>query len=279
MAIGLCAMLTACDGDNKGNSIERTFSACFLRVTDGSEASAFINSDASLRLFFDFDNNVAEVAVSNFQPTASSNKGTLGMTGLPWGISEEGSMVINQATVASVPSVTNLKVDFMNRYVPTSYGTASSPVIRMSFTYENKYDVVLYQDQYLYIDNKTVVTTMEDGSTYSPDAGTQYVVTLNPAAMTATLFINGAKFDENMRAVQMTFKDIPMSFVTGGYTLQTSSLIPESSGTPYPKYEITDLRGIADINSRFSLDYTCGDKYRVNTMLNYLSPKPTKPEN
>lgn len=272
-------MLTACDSDNKGNSIERTFTGCFLRVTDGGESSAFINGDASVRLFFDFDNDVADVAVSNFQPTASSAKGTLSITGLPWGVSEEGSMIINQATVAAVPSVTNLKVDYMNRYVPTSYGSASSPVIRMSFTYNNRYDVVLYQEQYLYIDNQTTVTTLEDGSTYSPAVGTQYVVTLNPSAMTATLFINGAKFAENMRAVQMTFKDIPMTFVTGGYALQATSLIPESSGTPYPQYEITDLRGNAMINSRFSLDYTCGGKYRVNTILNYLSPKTSGTEN
>lgn len=273
--IGFCAMLVSCSDDDKGNSIERTFSGCFLRITDGGEANAFINSDAQLRLFFNLDNGTADVGILNFQPSASSNKGNITLSALPWSIGEDGSVMVNLQTIPSVSSITNLKLAFLDRSVATSYGWMSSPVVRLSFTFNDRYDVVLYQDQYLYIDNKTIVTTLEDNSTYSPDAGTHYTVTLNPTANTATLFINGAKFADNMRAVQMTFKDIPLSFVTGGYMLDATSLIPESSETPYPQYEITDLRGTAMLDSRFSLDYTCGGKWRVNTTLNYLSPRTT----
>lgn len=277
VAIGLCAMLTACSDDDKGNSIERTMSDCFLRVTEGTEESSYLNTNVSCRLFFDLDNGVANITLFNFQPTASLAKANLELNGLPWSVDEKGSMIINQATVASAGWVTNLKIEFMNRYVPstTSGSLLSAPILRMSFTYDNRYDVVLYQEQYLYLDNSTVVTALEDGSEFKPKPNTQYVVTLNPQAMTATLFINGAQFATQMRPVQMTFKNIPFSFVVDGYSLNSQSLIPESAGTPYPQYEITSLLGHAYLGGSFSLGYTCAGQWRVNSTLRYLSPSTT----
>ncbi|MDE6306314.1 MAG: hypothetical protein K2L90_06965 [Muribaculaceae bacterium] len=272
----LCALFTACDSENKGNSIEQTMTNCFLRVTGGTEASSYLNTNVNCRLFFNLDEGVADVAISNFQPTASSAKATLELSGLPWSVNDKGYMVINQASAAA-GAVTDLKMEFINRYVPSpaSGSMMPAPILLMSFTYNGVYDIVLYQEQYLYLDNSTVVTTLEDGSEFKPKPNTQYVVTLNPQAMTATLFINGAQFAAQMKAVQMTFKDIPFSFVIGGYSLNSESLIPESAGTPYPQYEITDLLGHAYLDGNFSIGYTCGDKWRVNSALRYLSPSTT----
>lgn len=272
LIIGICATLTACDSDNKVNSMETTITNCFLRVTEGTEASAYIAQNVSCNLFVNYDAEVIDVTISNFQASTTSGKGTLAITGLPWAISTEGSTVINQPVVASNGSVTDFKLDYLQRSIPVGGAYIPSNVLRMSFTLDNRYDVVLYQEQYIYVDNSTTVTTIEDGATFTPSPNTQYVVNLNPQAMTADIYINGAQFAEQMRPVQMTFKSIPLTFVTDGYILRSDALIPESANTPYPQFAITGLNTYANLNGTVSLSYTCGDRWRVLTNLRYLSP-------
>jgi hypothetical protein len=262
----MSAAMVSCTSD-KVNSMTRNISNCFGVVTNNTDGSVYTAIGMSCKLYINLDESTADITLYDFQATSSSSKGSLTLSNIPWNVNTDGSLGIDQSVIANNGNITNFKLVYVNRYI----GSYNLPVLRVSFTYSNAYDVVLYQEQYVYVDNSTVVTTIATGTTYSPDPNTQYVVTLNPQTKTASLYIDGAQFAQNMQAVQMTFKDINYEYVTDGYVLNSDSLIPESNSTPYPQYTITSLTGNANLAGPTTIGFTCADTYRVNCTLNYLS--------
>lgn len=113
----------------------------------------------------------------------------------------------------------------------------------------------------------TVVTKGVDGAYVNTEA--TYVIDLSDDGAVATLTINNARFAAMMPAMTMQFKGIAVEVVDDGYKLMSEELVPEIAGTPFPRYEVTDLSGNFTGTSG-SLHFTCAGIYEVT--VRFLSP-------
>lgn len=110
---------------------------------------------------------------------------------------------------------------------------------------------------------ETVLTTVADSSYVSET--TTYSVDIDPVRAKAQLVVHHPKFASNMPVLgDMTFPDLDVEFVPGGFRLTKDSLEPMLDGTPYPKFLITNLDVKCDMTSPESaIEFNCMRIFKV----------------
>lgn len=280
----LALTIVSCDSENKGNTVTQSFTNGFNYVVDLSNSSseAFIDDEVGYEMKFNYDNNTADVTITSLQLDADKSNMSVNLAGLPWSYTEEGfrQIYVPNLTVGMSTTISNFRLVMMDRNIYMSTGYAYSPVISISYTVDARYQVTAFMRTYIYVDNSTRVTTVADGSVYSPKEGTVYGVVIDPKKLKASLLIDGAVFAAGMEAhpVQMTFPELNVKLSSSGYTLACDETIPtvtEGGKTvPYEAFKITDFTGYSSLSGSTSLSYRCanrGNACDVSTDLDYFS--------
>lgn len=110
---------------------------------------------------------------------------------------------------------------------------------------------------------ETVLTTMADSSYVSEV--TTYSIDIDPVRAKAQMVIHRPKFASNMPVLgDMTFPEIDVEFVPGGFRLTKDSLVPVLDGTPYPNFIITNLDVKCDLTAPEStIEFNCMRVFKV----------------
>ena len=132
----------------------------------------------------------------------------------------------------------------------------SFPLMLLTYTVDERYSVRLVYNPAFYWGTTTVVD--QDGQYFvNSDVSSYYGIQFNTETGKAVIGIVGAKFAEKMPSLNMSFRDIPYTFTSSGYVLETPELIPLIGETPYPDYKITNVKLMGSLDGRQTLEFTC----------------------
>lgn len=277
----LALILVSCDSENKGNTITQNFTNGFNYVVDRNTGQEFIDDEVAYNMTFNYDNKTAEISITSLQLSADNSNMSVNLGALPWNFTEEGFRQINVPTiqVGMNTTISNFRLTMIDRYLYISNTNAYAPIINISYMVEGRYAVTAFMRSYIYVDNSTTVTTVADGSVYTPKAGTIYGVSIDPKKGIASLLIDGAVFAAGMEAhpVQMTYPDLKVTFNSHGYNLASDKTVPTvaegGKPVPYEAFTITDLACYSSLSGTASLSYQCANRDKpcdVNTELDYF---------
>ncbi len=264
--LAICAICTlalaACSDDDSPNFVvTRPYAECFYSVYNTETKETTIVPDGSLTVAFDYTAMKATVTIKNVPTTSTPRDITI--TQMPMEISSSQYIKVD-ADKASVSNVT--LTDFTLKWRDNSVDTDYRPVVRMSFTVNDKLQVRLFPKT-VWVEGSTV-TTLPGDSTYT-DSKSLYIITTDPKTMQATINIKSAKFAADMPALDMNFSGIAASVDDAYLYLRASSLIPTINDTPYPGYEVTNLSGSIEGEWTTRLTFTVGSLGTVRATLAY----------
>ncbi len=274
----MCVMMaTSCsDGDDNGlkdNYTEQEYVNCFNYVYNVRSGNGSVISGTSYMFRFRMD-GTADVYVKNAKFAPQMPDGiNFEFEGLKWSLNSSGYKVIAGVNLTPMMNgnpvegyvVDNLKIELMDRYLGSIY----LPVINMSMMVNGAFEIVTIPMSITYFGKTGVVN--EQANTNFTTKNPYYIVKLDPKTMTASIDIRGAKFAENMPAMDMVFPGVEFEVSRTGYDLNADSLIPEIAGVPYPNYSITGLHGEALFETGLNLQFNCMGVFTVQANLGYVS--------
>jgi len=263
---------------------QQNFTQCFAKVTDThvNHEEFTINSPVTIFLEVEYHSQTCNITISGLKKPDGTSYPSITIEELKWkaneqnwGICDEPNPKVTTTAAASeLPSITGFKFSWNNRDIlgATLHADGVS-VCNFSFMIDQRYSVTGSRSE-LIISGETT-STSESVEPYKSSYPI-YTILLKFDTMTADLRITNASFAQEMPLMQMDFLGIPFKFVdyTGKYVLETEALTPSISGTPYPSFPITELKGEIDPSKGGTITFNCGVRgalYNVSANLDILA--------
>ncbi|MCM1450274.1 MAG: hypothetical protein NC082_08015 [Clostridiales bacterium] len=273
--------LSSCLGDSS-NSVKSDFSNYTMTyVSDNVTGDTRLTKGATYKLSNNYDNGTITISVGNLQlPNGTFVSFDIKDQRIRY--NDKGGMILTLPSYATQSgsqshSLTNVDFTYYNRY----YNGAQYPIFTLSFNIDDRYSARVIYTPAVYWGTTTV--TDQDGKIFTNEQlSTYYAVAFDPETRKANFGAYGAKFAENMPAMNMIFPSIPFSLNLSSYNLSASELTPQIGGTPYPNYKITDFSMTGTYDGTQYVSFTCTidteklkGTYRVSAVLKIIPD--TKP--
>lgn len=283
MLMMIVAMATSCDKDdapevnNTYMELSYTEEGCFNYIYKKSTNKGVISRGTTYKFRWN-DDNTADVYVYNAKFSERMPDGIdISFQGLKWEMVDGWKKIsINDVVPTTVTNngnavdassfvLDNLTVNVFDRRL-INFTPEYIPVINVSMEMGDV-EVIAVQKHVVY-SGKTNVKNLSAGTEFNQNT-TVYQISLNDTVMQASIEIYGAKFAEKMPALDMKFDGVAFELSNKGYVLECSELIPTIKNVPYPKYEITNLKGNAEFATGLNMDFGCMGNFLVQANLGY----------
>lgn len=266
VAVAGASTMTSCLSDNDDNTsstVQLTYANCFNAVTDRStgEVNIFTGPKYTFTLkTFANGTSTLKITMTNVKLADGESLISLDLPELPVTVPTDitkpntvsGRDIVPTNMVSSEIVFDYINVKFLLRYLENN---RQSFVYAVEYSVNGKYNVVTFPTTAFYYARTT--SAPADGGTPFVTTDPRYAVTFNPDKKTATIDITGAKFIENMPAMNMTFGNVPFGCVGNSIEMNAESLTPTIQGVEYPGYPITSLRSKVTPAEVGSLSFTC----------------------
>lgn len=266
--------LTGCDSsDNNNNYTERTFTDAFAYINDIATATdALIPSSADCKMRIYYGDNTAEVMLAGLKTIDDVALPTITVSGLSWRIDRtgwyvleapaDGKLTVSGSVNGKPVEISNFTLRFCQRQaVQVGAGGADMGFV-VSFTVASRYRYTLaYPRQLVY--GKTTSTLTTSGAEFATTV-TSYELVFNVYTRTLNINLNGAKFVQNMPALNISFKNIPFTIngTKAYWTMPelTPYLVTPTESTENKSFPITNLTGEYDFGKGLTMDFECNPK-------------------
>jgi len=271
ITIALAAMsLTSCfdnDDNNSQATQQWTYANCINAVTDLASNSTSITQQPKYTITTTTYSNgkvTAKISMSNIKlgddiALTSFDLPEIEITAnndpnKPM-LAEGNDIVPTNATASSI-IFDYFKFKMLPRVIKDGNGQwQQSFVYSLNYSVNGRYVVAVIPTRSLLYGTTNVIN--ETSGTAFTSTEPLYAITVDPEKMVATIDITGAKFLEQMPAMNMTFPNIPFNVYNGNLILNIDNLVPTIQGVEYPNYAISNLRANVNPCTAASLDFTC----------------------
>ncbi len=236
--------------------------------TDGGNDQVF---DAPVyKVEFENNSKTATVVMSNIRFSQGQTPGTYQLSGLNWQYDGSAPVPTRVIKVKSPHCDTATPYTFSDLEIvwreTTDIDGGKYEGFSMEYTVDNNMHVTVLPYETMYT-GSTETVNVTAGSTFT-STSTIYTVTLRPATFTADIVVSKAAFAANMPALgDMLFPGVTLKLENGGFKMSCESLIPSIGGTPYPRFQITNLSGDCDLSDDMELVFDCQKVFTVTADL------------
>lgn len=256
--LAIVVLLSSCSNNDDVDTItEQTIPGCFAYVTDIANGPSAYYTGLGYKIRLNYSAPSAEVTVSGLKLTDGTSLPTFTLSNLDFTIDKDGWVVVSGENLYTAPIyssalstiISRFKMRLYQRMLDQSY----VPAISVNMTVDQQYSVVSTLPGQTCFGTTASTATGVDFKTTS----TVYQMAFNTDTRCADLSIYGAQFMDRMPAMDIVIRNIPFRIENGKAVLEIASVTPESGGTPYPAFPITNLKGTMDFGGSFALDFNC----------------------
>lgn len=296
IALCLSIIATSCDNNNDSDNFEQimTFDQIYTVTGPDSKTSTYPTTQYTYKI--NHSKGTADIIVKNvrFSPMMPPTTMEFKNLSISYPNSHLSSTLIKIAGSDIIPEVQNTvtgKTEPMEGYTISSISgyiipsqTSGPNSATLTFTINGVFTIKAYPIPDLY-QFESITNVTGPGNQFSFN-NAHYSINLNRGEGKVHLYLYNTKFAERMPAMNMIFKDIPVTFNSTGYKLNCESLIPclnDSGATLMEDYPITNLSGSVT-NGKLNLQFDCsinasgssveGITYHVTTSASNLPKLP-----
>lgn len=277
----LAMTLASCNDDNKGNDTiyEQSFLGCFATVTDlQNPTNQTIAKSITMKLTTNWTQQTCEIMMNGLTVGAQAYS-QLNFDNMKWKQDGWSEITTETPKVSSSTGIAPMVSDFEMKWLDridlahVSAVGVYTPALEFSFIIDGRYKVVGSR-QPLVFGGST--TASANGASFT-QTKSLYSIALDFENRQASIRIANAQFADNMPSMgMMEFAGIPFTIADEGedIILDCAELVPSISGTPYPAFPITALRGKLEVGDGLDLSFNCGVRgttYTVVVDVDYTS--------
>lgn len=302
LALCLCVFAASCDssdkdGDKDSDKFEVTMTFNQTNAVTGPDRQTTAYPTSKYTYKIDYNKAKVDITVEKVRFSSMMPAITMELKNVPikfplsYLSSSYFTKIEGKDIIPEIPNTETGESEPMEGYTISSISgyIIPSPVIKtnsatLTFVINGVFIVNAYPDTSIYEFERTTSVT-GPGNPFSYDYA-YYAINLNSEQNAAHLYLYNTKFAEKMPAMNMIFKNIPVTFNSTGYQLNCESLIPclnNSGATPMEDYPITNLSGSVT-NGKLNLQFDCsinasgssveGITYHVTTSASNLPKFP-----
>ena len=258
------------DADDNSYTVTRTYNDCFLFLTDITDGTQRVIKDTQLSVAFTYlyGNKVtctASVAIKNV-PNIAGGLADVQFSKLPVSITDHESHLVTATNLSPDNNRAMTFNSFTLEWLDRSMSNVYIPVVQLKFTVDNRYQVTLVPKNY-YLFGKTTVTAPGSTTASYTNEKMWYQLTVNPEDMKCSMFLHDCQLAEKMPAMDMNFAGIDFNPTNAAYTVSASQLIPTINNVPFPNYEVTNVNGVGQYDSKMTFRFTVKDLGSVSAQL------------
>lgn len=268
----LCAALLACgvsvtscggEDDPQANLVDAITPSSFSYVVD-SDGIGRVFSGPTYRVTFDDDHKTAVVRMENVRWSDNMSASNYSYSDVAWKFNPDNkARVIDAARAlpdaAGAPEITDMEITM---YEPVEMdGGLQMNGLSVSYTAAGEYEVTNIPYRTIFIGASETVNEADNTSFVTTEMN--YVIDINPDKMTAVMKVENASFAESMPVMDMEFAGLKVTPEKGGFSLSAEQLVPTIGGTPYPRFNVTNLEMKVDLQGQSELVFNCMENYKV----------------
>lgn len=294
LALCLTIIATSCDSDSENFEQIMTLDQLYTVTGPDSKTTAYLATQYTYKI--NHSKGTADIIVKNvrFSPMMPPTTMEFKNLSISYPNSHLSSTLIKIAGSDIIPEVQNTetgKTEPMEGYTISSISgyiipsqTSGPNSATLTFTINGVFTVKAYSIPDLY-QFESITSVTGPGNPFSFN-NAHYSISINSGQNTAHIYLYNTKFAERMPAMNMIFKNVPVTFNSTGYQLNCESLFPclnNSGATPMEDYPITNLSGSVT-NGKLNLQFDCsinasgssveGITYHVTTSASNLPKFP-----
>ncbi len=281
MILAVCAAMPVLWSCSEGTveepaiEYEVTSAPSFTYVADGTE-NGVVFTGASYSIAFNDDKHTATIEMRNVRFAVNESGANYVLSDVPFrGDNSTKARIISLDRVTpdklNSPVFTQLEIVALAKKEIDINGDATKPVeaggIAVSYIVDNRRSVVEIPFRTVFEGTTSTVNTTNQKSFVSSKS--VYIVDIDADKKKAVLRINDPSFDANMPSLgtmvfgstddaeMQQFGSIDVVLTEGGFNLKCDRLIPSIAGTPYPRFEITNLKMTALPGGKSELSFNC----------------------
>lgn len=259
------ASLTSCGGDDdpEANLVDAITPSSFSYVVD-SDGIGRVFSGPTYRVTFDDDHKTAVVRMENVRWSDNMAASNYSYSDVDWKFNPDNkARVIDASRVmpdaAGAPEITDMQITM---YEPVEMdGGLQLNGLSVSYTAAGEYEVTNIPYRTIFIGASETVDETDNTSFVTTEMN--YIIDINPDRMTAVMKVEHASFAEEMPVMDMEFAGLKVTPEEGGFRLSAEQLVPTIGGTPYPRFNVTNLAMRVDLQGQSELVFNCMENYKV----------------
>ncbi len=276
-------VLTGClDHDDDATEISKTFTYdnCFAVVQDMITGEKTICQKPKVTVNMVQSNSkfTGQITLTNFElpdmPNYTYELPEISVTSktddhIMW---LEGAQVVPTNLSGASVVLSNLRLGILQLGYTLNGEIVTRVSYSLHFEYNGKYRVDLFPlQQTMYAE--TAVCPQSDPSALFTTKSTTYVLNFDAATQKCAIEVRGAKFINEMPAMDMKFPGIDFTANNGSLYLESAALTPTIREVEYPQFPITNLSGTFTPLKNSTLKFECNPAGRglfdVNAALQY----------
>ncbi len=281
LAILTATLFSSCLGDHEDDYTTTDKLTGYFNVIFDNEGNQTYTSGVSYEVEWTYNNQTADLSITGLQLPGGQKYNTVTLADVPWKLNNRGwqDISLDHAVPSNIPA--GLVFDRFNfQMLNRIYGSLQFPACSMiEYTVNNEYRIISLPQQ-----------TVEVGETRVMNGGSEYKIAeaqspfyyfiLNPDNQSAFLVIQGAKFAEQMPAMNMKFPGLKFNVDEYGNIIMhgddiTPTLMKDgvtdinAAGTPFEGAKITNFVSDYRPGSGVDMTFTC-------TIATKNNPEPAK---
>lgn len=242
----------------------------YFNVIFDDEGNQTFSQGVSYEVKWNYTSQKADFSILGLQLPDGQRYNNITLSNVDWKINNRGwqDITLSDATPSNIPSslvFNNLNFQVLNRI----YGNLQFPACSMiEYTIDNTYRVISLPQQTVEVGDTKVSDSAGNLYTVGESESPFYYFILNPSNQTAFVVIQGAKFAQQMPAMNMKFPGMKFEVdVYGNIVIHATELTPtllsegttdiNAPGTPFESAKITNFVADYRPGSGVDMTFTC----------------------
>lgn len=249
--------LTSCLGDPENVITQDLSPYTFVYVVDNQTNQLSSISDAATFVMkTELNSNKVDISIDNLK-LPDGRYISLTVPSQTATITDQGATHLQIPYFTSVSNgytynVSDFNMDYYIRY----FNGQNFSLLVCNYTVDSRYSVrVVYTPAYYW--GATQVVDSEGKVFNNTSMSSFYGMSFDINTGKGKLALVGAKFAEEMPAMNMVFPDIPYTLNQMGFSFKTDAVTPLINNVPFPSYKITDLEITGYYGSPVIVKFTC----------------------
>lgn len=255
-------ILPSCGGDDDTpenvSTLSLPASTNFINSFDTQSGTLYELPGANIGIVVNQSQNIYQLTFNDLQYNSGKVATSFSLPELRYALTQTGWDMTNPGPiqVASTDgnhTVTDLNVKFSLR------ADGSQTLVGISLVLDSQYAVNVVLTQNAFVGTTTSTDITDPANAPFTTKNPQYMIELAKDKKTATLYIAYPQFLATMPTSieMMEFAGIPVTMTRDGFSLNAASVIPSIKGTPYPNFEVTDVKANVISGKSLSLEFKC----------------------
>ena len=250
VAGAILAAAQSCSEDGYDSIVETKFNGCFTYVAD--ESGDYFTSNVEYTLKLNYSRGIADLAINNFKTPSGVSYPKITLEDMPWKISTDGWITISTDKIKpkqGAPIFDKLYLRIFGR------GDSLHPGLAINYTIDGNIDALASFGQQM-VFGKTVSS---GGNLHYETNSTYYVIAFDTTNKTADITMFGARFIEQMPAMDITLPGVPFEIngTTAKWNVENLTPTSGTDNVPQEGFPITNLKGEFDFAGNYKMEFDC----------------------